>query len=355
MLGCASHNFVFYFGMCFAKCSGNIFLKIWHFLPETNIATKKWWVGDCFPFGSAPIFYVSLGQGMPFCGTYFFVKWVKTWNYPKDLRKLDMVNCNRRWYLFGPEKVGYNHLCRKPRWLCTFKKSWKLGTKMFEAKIHFPRKVWRPRSVGYVLFLPVSQRFQHRNGWFGRGSSKDPNIFFHQNIEWNPLEKDLEERTLHYLSLIQGFFGGFFGARLLHWVGLRPQKLWPLSPAHPAHAGFSQALPAPERAFKREEHLLSQIHNHLLAKHQKHQGNGRFFGVALCCNFLLVCIFVSERGVMGFCRCWMCELQSSVKKVEVRWHGEKSLYSKISHPNFFSAKKVYFASEVKPPTVKPPT
>ena len=73
-----------------------------------------------------------------------------------------------------------------------------------------------------------------------------------------------------------------------------------------------------------------------------------FFGVALCCNFLLVCIFVSERGVMGFCRCWMCELQSSVKKVEVRWHGEKSLYSKISHPNLFSAKKVYFTSEVKP-------
>ena len=106
----------------------------------------------------------------------------KNLKLPKRLEKIGHGELQQKVRTFWSEKGG-GLLSVGNQDGCVPLKSWKLGTKMFEAKTYFPRKVWRPRSVGYVLFLPVSQRFQHRNGWFGRGSSKDPNIFFHQNIE----------------------------------------------------------------------------------------------------------------------------------------------------------------------------
>lgn len=193
--------------------------------------------------------------------------------------------------------------------------------------------VWERKFQRSTHFFPPEHRM--KSPWKKRFGRKNP--------------------PLPVLDLRELCSKGFFGARLLHWVGLRPQKLWPLSPAHPAHAGFSQALPVPERAFKRGEHLLSQIHNHLLAKHQKHQGNGDLL-VWHCVAIYCWCEFSCLRGVWWVFAGVGCVNYSQVsKKLKSGDTVRRVSIPRFRTPIFFSAKKVYFASEVKPPTVKPPT
>ena len=160
-----------------------------------------------------------------------------------------MVN-RRRWGLFGPERWGTS-LCRKPRWLCTFKKLEDVrGKDLFSPQSLETWKCWVCTVLAFKM-LNVSQRFQHRNRWFGRGSSKDPNIFFHQNIEWNPLEKDLEERTLHYLSLICGDFVPRVFRRQAATLGWpSPSEALAIEPSPSSPRRLQPSSPSPRTRFQ---------------------------------------------------------------------------------------------------------